>query len=118
VGHREELVAVVESYLEGFVRKEFARLPLASDYIAESPLGGRLSGKEALDYLKVAASRVKGIRIEGHIVEGDHVATLLEEETDRGPLRVFARFRIEAGRIREALVFYDPRRVVGQADPP
>jgi hypothetical protein len=108
---REAQVAVVESFLDCVVRKDFDRIPIAPGYTAQSPLTPKLSGPAALDYLRAVARAVLAIRIERHVVEGDHVATLFEEDTARGPLPVFSLFRLEEGRIKDVRVFYDPTRL-------
>jgi hypothetical protein len=108
---RDEQVAVVESFLDCIVKKDFDRLPIASQYTAQSPLTSKLTGHAALDYLRVVARAVNAIRIEQHIVEGNHVATLFEEDTANGTLPVFSRFHIEEGRVKDVRVFYDPRRI-------
>jgi hypothetical protein len=112
---RESQVAVVESFLDCIVKKDLDRIPIAPDYCTESPLAGRLTGQAALDYLRIVARAVEAIRIEQHIVEGDRVATLFEEDTAGGTLPVFSCFRIEHGRIKESRVFYDSRRIDGRA---
>ena len=109
---RDEQVAVVESFLDCIVRKDFDQLPIAPEYTAESPLTPKLTGRAALDYLRIVARAVKAIRIEQHIVEGQHVATLFEEDTANGTLPVFSCFHIEEGRIKDVRVFYDSRRIV------
>jgi hypothetical protein len=109
---RDEQVAVVESFLDCIVRKDFDRLPIAPGYTAQSPLTPKLTGRAALDYLRIVAQAVKAIRIERHIVEGHHVATLFEEDTANGTIPVFSCFHIEEGRIKDVRVFYDPRRIV------
>ncbi len=113
---RDEQVAVVESFLDCIVRKDFDRLPIAREYTAQSPLTPKLTGQAALDYLRVVARAVNSIRIEQHIVEGDQVATLFEEDTANGTLPVFSRFQIEKGRIKDVRVFYDPRRIAGSSE--
>jgi hypothetical protein len=105
-------VAVVESFLDCIVRKDFDRLPIAPEYTAESPLTRKLTGQAAMDYLRIVARAVSAIRIEQHIVEGNRVATLFEEDTANGTLPVFSCFRIEEGRIQDVRVFYDSRRIV------
>jgi hypothetical protein len=110
---RDETIAVVESFFACIVSKELDRLPIAPGFTCQSPLTPKLSGRAALDYARAVAAGVKSIRVLQHIVEGDHVATFLEEETVNGPLEVFSKFRLEAGRIEDARVFYDPRRIVG-----
>jgi hypothetical protein len=114
---RAEQVAVVESFLDCIVRKDFDRLPIAPDYTAQSPLTPRLTGQAALDYLRVVARAVSAIRIEQHIVEGHQVATLFEEDTASGTLSVFSRFQIEEGRIKDVRVFYDPRQIAAPSEP-
>jgi len=104
--------AVVEAFLTHLVNKELARLPLAAEFTAQSPLTPQVSGQAALDYLKGVAESVKAIHIKQHIVEGDWVATLFDEETVHGDLEVFSKFHIVGGRITDVSVFYDPRRIV------
>jgi hypothetical protein len=113
---RDDQVAVVESFLDCIVRKDFGQLPIASEYTAQSPLTSKLTGQAALDYLRIVARSVKAIRIEQHIVEGHHVATLFEEDTANGTLPVFSCFHIEGGRIKGVRVFYDPRRIAASVE--
>jgi hypothetical protein len=109
---RDEKVAVIESFLHGIVSKKLDQLPIDPEITFESPLIPERRGRAAaLEYLKGVAAALKGIRVVQHIVEGDHVATLFDEETVNGPLQVFAKFQIASGRIRDARVFYDPRRI-------
>jgi hypothetical protein len=110
---RDEKVALVESFLDCVVRKELDRLPITPGYAAESPMSPRLSGQAAVEYLRGVAAGIKGIQIKQHIVEGDQVATLFEEDTIYGLIPVFAQFQIESGRIGAVRVFYDPRKITG-----
>jgi hypothetical protein len=64
-----------------------------------------------MDYLRAVAASVESIVVQQHIVEGDWVATMFEAKTVHGPLRVFAGFRVVSGLIKDARVFYDPRRI-------
>jgi hypothetical protein len=109
---RDETVAVVESFLDCIARKQLDRLPIHPDLAVESPLTARLSGPAAMKYLNAVAASVSAIRVFQHIVEGEHVATLFEEETVNGPLLVFSKFELQAGRVKDVRVFYDPRRIV------
>ena len=111
---RDDKVAVVEAFLTCIASKDLARLPIDPDLTIQSPLIPKVSGRAAMEYLKAVAAGVKAIRVRQHIVEGDWVATLFDEETINGPLSVFARFQIVSDRIRDASVFYDPRRITGQ----
>lgn len=92
------------------------RLPIDPEFTVESPLVPKLSGQAAMDYVKATAAETKSVRVVQHIVEGNHVATLTENETINGQLSVFARFEIESGHIRSARVFYDARQIAGPSD--
>ena len=62
-----------------------------------------------MKYLKRVADAVRAIHVKQHIVEGDWVATLFDEETASGPVSVFAKFEVASSGIRDVIVFYDPR---------
>ncbi len=110
---RDETVAVVESFLDCIASGKLDRLPIAPDLTVESPLTPKLGGAAAMEYVKAVAAGTKGIQIVQHIVEGDHVATLTENEIINGSLSVFSKFQIESGRIKDVRVFYNPRRIAG-----
>jgi ketosteroid isomerase-like protein len=109
---RNEQVAVVEAFFAAIVSKDLARLPVDPDLTAQSPLTPKLRGRAAVDYLEAVAANVRAIRVARHIVEGDIVATLFEEDTVHGTLPVFATFQIVAGRIVDTRAFYDPRPIL------
>ncbi len=108
---RDEKVAVVEQFLHCMARNQIDRLPIGPDLTVESPLVPKLSGEAAMDYVKAVGANMKGIQVVQHIVEGDHVATLTENETINGTLSVFSKFQLESGRVKDLRVFYDPRRL-------
>jgi hypothetical protein len=110
---RDEKIAVVESFLGCMASGELERLPITRELTVESPLTPKLSGDAAMQYVKAVAAGTKSIRIVQHIVEGDYVATVSENETINGPLSVFGKFQIESGRIKDVRVFYDPRQPAG-----
>ena len=87
-------------------------MPIDAGLTVESPLMPKVSGQAAMDYLKRVSDGLKEIEIRQHIVEGDWVATLLDEDTVNGALTVFAKFQVVSGRIRDVSVFYDPRRIL------
>jgi hypothetical protein len=106
---RSDKVAVVETFLGCLASKDLAQLPIEPDLTVESPFITRVGGAPAMKYLKRVADSVRAIRVKQHIVEGDWVATLFDEDTPQGSVAVFARFEVVAERIREVSVFYDPR---------
>ena len=104
-------MAVVESFLNCLVSKDLAQLPVEPDLTVESPLISRVGGGAAMKYLKRVADAVTAIRVKQHIVEGDWVATMFDEETKGGPVAVFATFQVVSDRIKDVVVFYDPRKL-------
>ncbi len=110
---RNEKVRLVESFLKCMAESDMHHLPLSPEFTVETPLTPKLSGQAAMDYVKATAAGTRSIEVVMHIVEGNYVATLSENETVNGPLSVFAKFTLEAGRIRDARVFYDPRQILG-----
>ena len=113
---RDEKVAVVEAFFDCVSSSELDRLPIDPELTVESPLTPKLSGRAAMEYVKAVAAGTNSIQVVQHIVEGDFVATLSENETTNGLLSVFSRFHIEAGRIKDVRVFYDPRQIAGSTD--
>ena len=112
---RNDKVAVVETFLNCLASKDLAQLPIEPDLTVQSPLIPKVGGAPAMKYLKRVADAVRTIQVKQHIVEGDWVATLFEEETVNGPVSVFAKFEVVSTRIRDVSVFYDPRSLVQKA---
>jgi hypothetical protein len=106
---RDDKVAVVETFLSCLASKDLAQLPIEPDLTVQSPLIPKVGGASAMKYLKRVADAVRAIHVKQHIVEGDWVATLFDEETANGPVSVFAKFEIASAGIRDVTVFYDPR---------
>ena len=109
---RDDKVAVVETFLSCLASKDLAQLPIEPDLTVQSPLIPRVSGAPAMKYLKRVADAVRAIHVRQHIVEGDWVATVFDEETATGPVSVFAKFEVVASGIRDVTVYYDPRALV------
>jgi hypothetical protein len=84
---REENVEVVETFLRCLADKDFGRLPIGAELTVESPLVPKLRDAAAMEYVKKVAAAVRSIRILQHIVEGDRLARLFEEETVDGAPR-------------------------------
>ena len=109
---REEMVRIVESFFDKVVKNEVDTLPLDADVVFDSPLISEQRGRDAaVRYMTAVAAAVRGIRVRQHIVEGNNIATLFEEDTDNGPLEVFAKFHVESGLITDMRVYYDPRHL-------
>jgi len=113
---RGEKVALVESFFDGIVTGDLDRLPVGPELAVQSPLTSRLEGAAAREDVKTVAANTRAIRVVRHVVEGDHVASLTENDTANGPLTIFALFTIGSGRIVEVRVFYDTRQLAMSGD--
>ena len=64
-----------------------------------------------MKYVKRVADGLTAIRIKQHVVEGDFVATLFEEDTVDGSVAVFSLFQVVSQRVKNVSVYYDPRKL-------
>jgi hypothetical protein len=109
---REQKVAAVEAYLDGFKKRDFAGVPLAEDVIFGGPLMPNLSGRQTvLGFLNMILPSVKSVTSRQHIVEGDFVATMFDMETVNGTDHVVDWIRVEAGEIKSIHAFYYPQQL-------
>jgi ketosteroid isomerase-like protein len=108
---REQMVAVVEEYLNCFSTKDLSRIPFTEDVTFEGPRMPRLAGRQMiLGFLASILPMVKKIEFKQHIVEGDYVATLFDMETTEGVDHVFDLIHISDGKIKGVHAFYYPHR--------
>ncbi len=109
---RDELIAVVEAYLDGLRKKDLSQAAFAPDVTFESPLSPRLTSERAVvDFLSGLFPAIRDIRVKQHIVEGEYVATLFDFDTTFGVIPVFDCFRASNGKLRQIRPFYDPRPI-------
>ena len=112
---RDEKVAVVEAFLNAMVSGDVESLPLAESFVVQTPLLGRAKREDAMDYIKATSGATRSVNVQSHIVEGDYVATLSDNETPNGPMTIFAKFEVRDELLQSARVFYDPRVILGTA---
>ena len=111
---REENVKVVEAYLNALKQKDLSLAPFADDIRFEDPVAGKITGAENLRaFLNNFVSAINDVRIERHICEDETVATRWEADTIFGVIPIFEMFRVEDGKITEAIGYFDPRPVIG-----
>ncbi|SDF88777.1 nuclear transport factor 2 family protein [Terriglobus roseus] len=107
---REQMIAVVEEYLNCFSTKDTSKIAFADDVTFEGPRMPKLQGRQmVLGFLSSILPMVKGIELKQHIVEGDYVATLFDMETIAGVDHVFDLIHIPDGKIKGIQAFYYPR---------
>jgi limonene-1,2-epoxide hydrolase len=109
---RESNIEAVEGYLDALRSKDLSRAPLAVDIVFTDPLVGELSGEAAWrGFIEQMLPAIKDVRVRQHTCEGDYVTTLWEADTVWGIIPILELFRVEAGRIKEARAFFDPRPI-------
>jgi ketosteroid isomerase-like protein len=112
---RDEMVGIVQTYLDGLRQGDLSRTPLAPDVTYESPLSPMIAGREAVAFLEGLRPVIKDLRLRQSVVEGEHVACVFDFETIYGNVPVGDFFRIVDGRIKSIRPFYDPRPLTGAA---
>ena len=106
---RSENIAVVESYLNGLVRKDLSSVPFAPGITFEGPLMPKLAGRETIvGFLTSIFPFIKGIEIKQHLVDGDYVATVFDMETVNGVDHVVDLCLVIDGLLTEVRAFYYP----------
>ncbi len=109
---RDDMIKVVEGYLDGLRRKDLGEVAFAPDVTFESPLSPKLTGEPAVaEFLAGLFPAIKDIRVKRHIVEGEYVATAFDLDTTFGVIPVFDCFRVSNGKLKEIRPFYDPRPI-------
>jgi hypothetical protein len=112
--NREENIKLVEEYLNALKQKDLSLAPFADDILFEDSLAGRNTGAENFKaHLSGFLPAIKDIRSHQHICEGEYVATHWEVDGVFGIVPIMEIFRIQDGKITEAIGVFDPRPIVG-----
>jgi hypothetical protein len=114
---RDDVIRVVESYVDGLGNRDLSAVPFAPDFTFESPLlpdltgRPRLVGEPAIEFLRGLFPLIRGTRTRQHIVEGPYCVTLFDLDTIHGTIPVLDRFHVVDGKLKLANPFYDPRPI-------
>ena len=109
---REQNIAIVESYLACFASKDPSGVPFADGVVFEGPTWPTLTGRQAvLSFLRLILPGIRRARVTRHIVEGDHIATIFDMDTDQGVEHVCDCIEIVGGEIARVQAFFYPRPV-------
>jgi limonene-1,2-epoxide hydrolase len=111
---REEKTEAVEAYLNGLKNKDLSLAPFADDIYFEDPIAGKNRGAENFRaFLSGFLPAIKDVRAIRHVCEGDYVATHFEVDGVFGLLSIMEMFKVEDGKITEAIGYFDPRPIIG-----
>ena len=97
---REQNIALVESYLACFSSKDPSNVPFADGVVFEGPTWPTLTGRQTVvGFLRLILPSIQRAQVKQHIVEGNHVATIFDMETDQGIQHVCDCIEITGGEI-------------------
>jgi hypothetical protein len=109
---REDVIRVVQTYIDAVRRNDPARLPLDPDIVFEGPLG-KYDGIEAfLQGLAEFVPVLNGIKVMHLTADEDTCAAVLEIDTIFGVIPFLEYFTLRAGKIISIRAYYDPRPVL------
>ncbi len=111
---RDENIKIVESYIEAIGKKDLSFEMLDDEIHFEDPMTVKSHGAENLRAFLVGfLPAIHGVKIIEHICDGDCVVTHWEVDGIFGIIPILEKFRVENGKITEAIAFFDPRPILG-----
>ena len=111
---KEENIKTVESYLNALRQKDLSLAAFADDLIFEDPIAGKNTGAENFKtFLSGFLPAINEVRVIQHICEGEYVVTHWEIDAVFGVIPILEKFRVQDGKITEALGYFDPRPILG-----
>jgi hypothetical protein len=106
---REDVLRVVENYIDAVRRNDAGSLPLAPDVVFESPLN-TIRGIEAFEKALVEfAAILKGVEMVRLTADDEACAAALRLDTVFGVVDFLEYFHLVEGRITSIKAYYDPR---------
>lgn len=111
---KEENIKTVESYLNALRQKDLSLAPFADNLIFEDPIAGKNMGAENFKaFLLGFLPAINEVRVIQHVCEGEYVVTHWEIDAVFGIIPILEKFRVQNGKITEALAYFDPRPILG-----
>ncbi len=111
---REENIRTVEAYLNALKQKDLSLAPFAEDILFEDPISGKHTGAENFRaFLSGFLPAIEDINVLSHVCEDDFVVTHWEVDGIFGVVTILEKFRVEGGKITEAIGYFDPRPILG-----
>ena len=93
---------------------EFVDATPADDVEFEDSVAGKVVGAENVKaFLSGFLPAINDVKIIQHVCEGEYVATHWEVDAVFGIIPIMEKFRVQDGKITEAIGYFDPRPVLG-----
>ena len=112
---REQVIEVVQKYIDAVRRNDAPALPLHPDAVCEFPTNtyrGAASFKEGLEQFFRIMKSIDVIRL---VVDGEHCVAILIIDTVFGPIPFAEHIHVANGEIVSIRGYCDPRPMLGGA---
>lgn len=115
---REEVIRVVEKYIDSVRRNDADGLPLHADVVWEFPLSRDRGAASFRAGLEPFARILKGIEVVRLIVDGEHCVAILNIDTVFGSLPFAEHIQVVDAKIVWIRGYCDPRPLLSGASSP
>jgi hypothetical protein len=109
---REQVIKIVEQYLDAVLRNDEASLPLDPEIVFESPLVITRGIAEFHEGLARFIPTLKGIKVVRLTADDDTCAAVLELDLIYGVIPFLEYFYLRDGLIYKIRAYYDPRPIL------
>ena len=113
---REEVIGIVEKYIDAVRRNDPADLPLHPDVVGVFPMNTYRGAEAFVQALEPFSRIVKNIDVVRLVVDGEHCVAILNIETVFGPIPFAEHIQVVDGLIVSVRGYYDPRPLLGEAN--
>lgn len=113
---REQVVQVIESYIEAVRRNDAGALPLHPEVVGEFPLNtyrGAEAYRQALDPFHRLLKRIEVVRL---IADDEHCVVILNLDTVFGRIAMAEHLTVVDGKIVWIRGYYDPRPIIAGSE--
>jgi ketosteroid isomerase-like protein len=112
-GMREQVIQVVEKYIDAVRRNDASALPLNRDAVCEFPTNtyhGAAAFQQGLDQFARIMKSIDVIRL---VVDGEHCVAIINIDTVFGPMPFAEHIHVANGQIVSIRGYCDPRPMLG-----
>ena len=113
---REEVIGIVEKYIDAVRRNDPADLPLHPHVVGVFPMNTYRGAEAFVQALEPFSRIVKNIDVVRLVVDGEHCVAILNIETVFGPIPFAEHIQVVDGLIVSVRGYYDPRPLLGEAN--
>ena len=112
---RDQVIAVVEKYIDAVRRNDPTDIPLHPEVIGVFPINTYRGADAFVRSLEPFSRIVKSIDVLRLVVDGEHCVAILDIDTVFGPIPFAEHIRVVDGQIVSVRGYYDPRPMLVDA---